>query len=133
VVVHDNDRDDNGEGGDPPVPNDAAASGGGDDDNTSPWMRSGGGMTDGGGGGVGRAHVGHRRDRRRVGHVYCTKFYKKGVWGISLPGYGQNLVHKRFYVLRTYFSLRRPFRYPPTNIPVKNHESPNTIRESNLP
>ena len=29
VVAHDNDRDDNGEGGDPPVPNDAAASSGG--------------------------------------------------------------------------------------------------------
>ena len=72
VVARDNDRDDNGEGGDPSVPNDAATSGGGDNDNASSWMRSGGGMTDGGGGGVGRAHVGHRRHRRgrrRVGHV----------------------------------------------------------------
>ncbi len=69
VVAHDNDRDNNGEGGDPPVPNDVAASGGGDDDNASSWMQSGRGMTDRGGGGVGRAHVGRRRGRRRVGHV----------------------------------------------------------------
>jgi hypothetical protein len=51
VVARDNDRVDNGKGGDPPVPNDAAASGGGDDDNASTRMRSGRGTTDGGGGG----------------------------------------------------------------------------------
>ncbi len=32
MVARDNDRDDNGKGGDPPVPNGAAASGDGDDD-----------------------------------------------------------------------------------------------------
>ena len=40
VVARDNDRDDNGEGGDPPVPSDAAASGGGDYDNVSSRMRT---------------------------------------------------------------------------------------------
>ena len=66
VVARDNDRDDNGEGGDPPVPNGAAASGDGDDDNASLRMRSGGGMTDGGGGGH------HRRnddDAEEGGHI----------------------------------------------------------------
>ena len=66
MVVHDNDRDDNGEGGDPPVPEDAAASGGWDDDNVSSRMRSGGGATDGGGGGH------HRRndlDAEEGGHI----------------------------------------------------------------
>ncbi len=51
MVAHDNDRDNNGKGGDPPVPTDAAASGGGDDDNALSWMRSDGGATDRGGGG----------------------------------------------------------------------------------
>ena len=72
MVAHDNDRDDNGEGGDPPVPNDAAASGGGDDDNVSSWMRSGGGMTDGGGGGVGRAIEGVRRLRPSLSSPLST-------------------------------------------------------------
>ena len=49
MVVRDNDCDDKGEGGNPPIPNDAAASGGGDYDNVSSRMRSGGGTTDGGG------------------------------------------------------------------------------------
>ena len=43
VVVRDNDCNDKGEGGDPPVPNDAAASGSGDYDNVSSRMQSGGG------------------------------------------------------------------------------------------
>ena len=64
VVARDNDRDDNGEGGDPPVPNDAAASGGGDDNNASSRMRSGGRMTDGGGGGI---IAGTTTTRRRGG------------------------------------------------------------------
>ena len=51
LVARDNDRNDNGEGGDPPVPNDDAASVGGDDDNTTSRIRSGGGTTNGGGGG----------------------------------------------------------------------------------
>ena len=66
MVARDNDRDDNGEGGDPPVPNGAAASGDGDDDNASSRMRSGGGTTDGGGGGH------HRRnddDAEEGGHI----------------------------------------------------------------
>jgi hypothetical protein len=66
VVARDNDRDDNGEGGDPPVPNDAAACGSGDDDNASSRMRSGVLTTDGGGGGH------HRRnddDAEEGGHI----------------------------------------------------------------
>ena len=49
MVACDNDRGDNGKGGDPPVPNNATASGGRDDDNASSQMRSDMGMTDGGG------------------------------------------------------------------------------------
>jgi hypothetical protein len=66
VVARDNDCDDNGEGGDPPVPNDATASGGGDDDNASSRMRSGGETTNGGEGGH------HRRNdngAKEGGHI----------------------------------------------------------------
>jgi hypothetical protein len=66
VVARDNDRDDNGEGGDPPVPNDAAACGSGDDDNASSRMRSGVLTTDGGGGGHHRRNDDHAEEG---GHI----------------------------------------------------------------